>query len=81
MKVPPENRAELSRKKRMERACRPDSVSRFPSPTVIPLGAQLPARSSHLPARSGGPPCPAQAGSRAYLVLLRVGFGLPFMSP
>lgn len=45
----------------VERACRPDSVSRFPGPTVIPLGARLPVRSSHLPARSGGPPCPAQS--------------------
>jgi len=31
----------------------------LPDVTVIPLGGRLPDRSSHQPARSGGPPCPA----------------------
>jgi hypothetical protein len=61
MNVQPENPNGTLRQIEVERAYRPDSVSRFPGPTVIPLGAQLPARSSHLPARSGGPPCPAQS--------------------
>ena len=41
----------------MERACRPDSVRRRTGVTIIRLGGRLPGRSSHLPARSGGPPC------------------------
>lgn len=50
--------------------------------TVIPLGRRLPDGSSHLPARSGGRPAPAwTAGSRAYSMLLRMGFGLPLPSP
>ena len=50
------------RKRSAEWVCRPDSVRRLPDATVIPLGGRLPDRSSHQPARSGGPPCPA--GSR-----------------
>jgi hypothetical protein len=51
--------------------------------TVIPLGRRLPDGSSHLPARSSGRSarstgCPA---SRAYLMLLRMGFCLPLLSP
>ena len=50
--------------------------------TTIRLGDRLPGRSSHLPARSGGPPCGAREGAaRAYSMLLRVGFGVPAVSP
>ena len=55
MKVAPEDGG------KGERACRPDSVGRFPGLTVIPLGAGLPLRSSHLPARSDGPSLPARS--------------------
>lgn len=41
----------------VERICRPDSVHRRTGATTIRLGGRLPDRSSHLPARSGGPPC------------------------
>ena len=40
-------------RKKVERACRPDSVRRCGA-TVIPLGRRLPGGSSHLPARSSG---------------------------
>ena len=46
---------ELARK--VERVCRPDSVRRRSGVTTIRLGGRLPGRSSHLPARSGEPPC------------------------
>ena len=52
--------------------------------TVIPLGRRLPDGSSHLPARSSGPSARrhrSDAASRAYLMLLRMGFGLPSLSP
>jgi len=45
---------------RVERVCRPDSVRRRTGVTTIRLGGRLPGRSSHLPARSGGPPCAAR---------------------
>src|SRR5690606_22210022 len=51
---------------RVERVCRPDSVRRRTGVTTIRLGDRLPGRSSHLPARSGEPPC-ATRGSRACL--------------
>lgn len=69
-----------TRQKKWEQVCRPDSVSRSRDLTIIPLGARLPVRSSHLPARRGGPPRAANR-ARAYLVLLRMGFGLPDTSP
>ena len=69
-----------SRRKKVEQVCRPDSVDRLRDLTIIPLGARLPGRSSHLPARRGGPPRAANR-ARAYLVLLRMGFGLPDPSP
>ena len=57
-------------------ACKPGSVSDgCPSQTVIPLGVRLPARSSNLPGNNAsrvGAPC---------LVLLRMGFSLPSVSP
>ena len=43
-------------KKGATQACRPDSVRRQAGVAIIPLGRQLPAGSSHLPARSDGPP-------------------------
>ena len=46
-----------SRNESVERVCRPDSVRRRTDVTIIRLGDRLPGRSSHLPARSGEPPC------------------------
>ncbi len=69
-------------RKEGKRACRPDSVCRRAGTTVIRLGGRLPGRSSYLPARSDGPSSRPLAGpSRAYSVLLRMGFGVPFVSP
>lgn len=48
---------------------------------IIPLGRPLPTGSSHPPARSGGRPVRLGAASRAYMMLLRMGFGLPRLSP
>lgn len=48
---------------------------------IIPLGRPLPGGSSHPPARSGGRPVRHKAASRAYMMLLRMGFGLPRLSP
>jgi len=45
---------------KVERVCRPDSVRRRTGVTIIRLGGRLPGRSSHLPARSGEPPCAAR---------------------
>ena len=52
--------------------------------TVIPLGRRLPGGSSHLPARSSGRSTHRHRSAdatRAYLMLLRMGFGLPLLSP
>jgi hypothetical protein len=47
--------------KNAEQACRPDSVRQHAGATIIHLGVRLPARSSHRPARSDGPPCADRA--------------------
>lgn len=54
---PGATRKRCEAEKEVERACRPDSVRRNAGVTIIRLGDRLPGRSSHLPARSGGPPC------------------------
>ena len=54
-------------------ACKPDSVDLSPGLTIIPLGRQLLASSSHLPARPGSTVQTVRP-VRAYLVLLQVGF-------
>ena len=66
-----------------------------PSRTAIHLGRELPRGSSHLPAGSDGPPFgtrrdrlfaqraigAAADATPAYVVLLRVGFAVPCVSP
>ena len=73
-------RAGIDRRERGRRICRPDSVHRQAGVTVIPLDKRLPECSSHLPAYSSGPPDTASR-TYAYLVLLRMGFCMPSLSP
>jgi len=58
-----------------KRADKPGSVRRLPAVTAIPLGPALPLGSSNAPAGSVG------HVNACCLVLLRMGFTLPSVSP
>jgi len=66
------------------RTCKPNSVSRRGGTTVIPLGRASLRDSSDLPGSGGASSRNARRISSPllpYLVLLRVGFALPWLSP
>lgn len=65
---------------KVERACRPDSVR----PERRDGHSSWPAVACRLQPSTrtlGWAPCAAEAASRAYMMLLRMGFGLPRLSP